>query len=128
MMRASRLDFPARSVTCVPKSIRFAPPSANTPGQAQFRGRSVKIEYLAGLRSGNHILEVGILIDRAVRIDLFLSFTLGAPLLLVLLFLFARLLSAAFFQLVYLHLAWVLVHGLAGASHARFSAGSRKRR
>jgi hypothetical protein len=70
-----------------------------SPGQ---RRRLFDIENLAGLRSRNHILQVGVLIDRPVRIDPLFGFALGAPLLLVLLLLFARLLSAAFFQLVYL--------------------------
>jgi len=80
--------------------------SRASPGAfGKFRGKArplLDIENLAGLGSGNHILEVGVLIDRAVRIDSLFGFALGAPLLLVLLLLLARLFSAAFFQLVYL--------------------------
>lgn len=63
---------------------------------------SFDINNLTGLRSGNHVLEVRVLIDRACRIVALFSFALNATLLFVLLFLFTRLFSAAFFQLVFL--------------------------
>jgi hypothetical protein len=66
---------------------------------------SFYIDNLAGLRTGNHILEIGVLVDRSCGIVALFSFPLCAALLLVLLFLFAGLLSAAFFQLVVL-LTW----------------------
>jgi hypothetical protein len=66
---------------------------------------SFDVDNLTGLRSGNHVLQVGVLIDRSCGIVALFSFALCAALLLVLLFLFAGLLSAAFFQLVVL-LTW----------------------
>jgi hypothetical protein len=76
---------------------------ANTRGQLKRTDRmSFNIENLAGLRSGNHILQVGVFIDRPVRIRPLFVLALDAPLLLILLLLFSRLLSAAFFQLVFL--------------------------
>jgi hypothetical protein len=71
----------------------------------KFRGearRLFDIENLAGLGSGHHILQIGVLIDRAVGIGALFGFALGASLLFVLLLLLARLFSAAFFQLAYL--------------------------
>lgn len=67
--------------------------------------RSFDIDNLTGLRSGNHVLEVGVLVDRRARIVALFSFALHAALLFVLLLLFTGLLSAAFFQLVSLGLA-----------------------
>ena len=67
------------------------------PGNTSF-----DVDNLAGLRSGNHVLEVGVLIDRARRIAALFSFALDATLLFVLLFLFTSLFSTAFFQLVFL--------------------------
>jgi hypothetical protein len=66
---------------------------------------SFYVDNLTGLRTGDHILEVGVLVDRPRGIVALFGFPLGAALLLVLLFLFAGLLSAAFFQLVVL-LTW----------------------
>lgn len=66
---------------------------------------SFYVDNLTGLRTGDHILEVGVLVDRSRGIVALFGFPLGAALLLVLLFLFAGLLSAAFFQLVVL-LTW----------------------
>jgi hypothetical protein len=63
---------------------------------------SFDVDDLTGLRSWNHVLEVCVLIDRARRIIALFSFALDATLLFVLLFLFTRLLAAAFFQLVFL--------------------------
>jgi hypothetical protein len=70
----------------------------NEPGQDSF-----DIDNLAGLRTGNHVLQIGILIDGAGGVVALFSFTLIAPLLLILLFLFAGLLAAAFFQLAILY-------------------------
>ena len=64
--------------------------------------RSFDIDNLAGLRTWDHVLQVGILIDDASRIVSLFSFTLIATLLLILLFLFTGLLAAAFFQLAIL--------------------------
>jgi hypothetical protein len=65
---------------------------------------SFNVNDLAGLRSGNHVFEVGVFIGRCGIVALF-NFALGAAMLLVLLLLFTGLLSAAFFQLVVL-LTW----------------------
>ena len=67
------------------------------PGQGSF-----DIDNLAGLRAGDHVLQVGILIDGAGRVVALFNFALIATLLLILLFLFAGLLAAAFFQLAIL--------------------------
>jgi type IV secretory pathway TrbD component len=67
------------------------------PGQGSF-----DIDNLAGLRAGDHVLEIGILINGAGRIVALFNFTLSAALLLILLLLFAGLLAAAFFQLAIL--------------------------
>lgn len=69
---------------------------------------SLNIDNLPRLRSGNHVLQVGVFIDRSVRIGPLFVFALDAPLLLVLLLLLSRLLSAAFFQLVFLKSSWLL--------------------
>ena len=58
---------------------------------------------LIGLRPGNHALEIGVFIGR-FRFRVALSLALCAPLLLILLLLFANLLSATFFQLSVLSL------------------------
>lgn len=62
------------------------------------------IDDLTGLRTGHHVLEVGVLVDRARGIVALFSFALDPTLLFILLLLFTRLLSAAFFQLVVLWL------------------------
>jgi hypothetical protein len=64
--------------------------------------RLFNIYNLAGLRSGNHVLKVGVFVDRTVRINPLFVFAFDSPLLFVLLLLLSRLLSAAFFQLVFL--------------------------
>ena len=80
------------------------------------------VDDLTGLRSGNHVLEVCVLINRARRIVALFRFTLDPTLLFVLLFLFTRLFAAAFFQLV------VLWFGLSTwpTLSVPFIAGSRK--
>jgi hypothetical protein len=70
--------------------------------------QSFDIDNLAGLRSGNHVLEIGVLVDRPARIVALFVLALNAALLLVLLLLLAGLLAAAFFQLVSLGLAYAL--------------------
>lgn len=60
-------------------------------------------DNLIGLRPGDHSLEIGVFIGRfGFRVAL--SLALCAPLLLILLLLFANLLSATFFQLSVLSL------------------------
>ena len=76
---------------------RLANHPRSEPLQASF-----DVDNLTGLRSRNHVLEVCVLIDRARRIIALFSLALDATLLFVLLFLFTRLLAAAFFQLVFL--------------------------
>ncbi len=73
-------------------------------GQARGEPRkgSFDIDNLAGLRAGDHVLQVGILIDGAGRVVALFNFTLIATLLLILLLLFTGLLAAAFFQLAIL--------------------------
>jgi len=73
---------------------RLAIYTRREPGATSFN-----IDDLAGLRAGHHVLEVGVLIDRARGIVALFSFALNPTLLFVLLFLFARLFAAAFFQL-----------------------------
>ena len=76
---------------------RRANPPPSEPLETSF-----DVDDLTGLRSRNHVLEVGVLIDRARRIIALFSLALDATLLFVLLFLFTRLFAAAFFQLVFL--------------------------
>lgn len=67
---------------------------------ASGRALLVEIDNLAGLRSGNHIGEVGVFIFGHSGWSLPFGDTFDAALFLVLLLLPTKLLSAAFFQLV----------------------------
>jgi hypothetical protein len=81
----------------------------------QTRGKarqSFDIDNLTGLRSGNHIFQIGVLIDGAAGVVALFGFTLDAALLLVLLFLFSSLFSAAFFQRISLGWAHDLTDGV----------------